>query len=262
MYFDFCVNDEPALFNPIALDTIFNINGDNTYCTPRKPVTEGKTYFVYTTCGNGIISYDDLTFEVGQNDFIFMHPHEKFNYRCKEDVWHFWWFEYRGTQQFVSADTIFNLAISDFVLSLFEQSLVYAKAGRWDISSSLFTSACGILQQVLSIASVSKYTESMQAAEQFVRENIQNISVAQLSEHLQMNERTLRNMFYSTIELSPKQFISKMRLDSAQQLLENSLLSIEEIAVQLGFCSQFHLSRSFKERFGIPPLQYRKFFRR
>jgi len=262
LYFDFCVNDAPELVTNIVLDTIFNIVGDKTYCTPRKPVTAGKTYFVYTTLGNGVICYDNHTFEVGQGDFIFMHPNEKFSYRCKDDTWHFWWFEFKSEQQFAAADTVYNLAVSDFVMCLFEQSLVYAKAGRWDISSTLFTSVCNILQHMLLTTAASKHTENLRIAEQYIRENIQTVTVGELSAHLQMSERTLRNMFYSTVELSPKQLISKIRLDSAQQLLENSLLSIEEIAVQLGFCSQFHLSRSFKERFGIPPLKYRKFFQR
>lgn len=259
MYFDFCINEAPAQTAALTVNVIFNICGDHSYQTPRKPVTPGRTYFVYTTLGCGLIEYDGRTFEVGQGDFIFMRPHENFSYRCKDNTWNFWWFEFEAAT-FLQEDKICNLTANDFTLSLFAQSLAFAKAGRWDISAMLFCSAATILQHLLPLKGASKYAAEIQQAEQYIRENMQTVTVGELCAFLKMNERTVRNLFYRTVGLAPKQVITKMRLNLAQQLLENSLLSIEEIAARLGFSSQFHLSSSFKERFGIPPLKYRKFF--
>ncbi len=262
MYFDFCVGEGRLPAPSIAVDTIFYICGDTSYCTPRKPVTPGKTYFVYTILGSGLIRYDELEFTVSRGDYVFMRPTENFSYQCEQDVWHFWWFEFPGPppSSLGEGDIVYNIPANDFILALFEQSLVNSKNGRWDIASSLFISAASLLNQAYLSKDSSKYAKIVRLAEQYIRENLRTATVAELCTYLQMNDRTVRNLFYRTREISPKQFICNIRLDTARQMLENTLLPIEDIAQQLGFSSQFHLSRSFKERFGLPPLRYRKFF--
>lgn len=71
MLFDFSICDEPAPLYGTALDTVFYINGDETYVTARKPVTDGKTYFLYTLKGDGLISYDGTTFTSAADTFVF-----------------------------------------------------------------------------------------------------------------------------------------------------------------------------------------------
>lgn len=258
MYFDFCVGGRPADGAKLVLDTIFHILGDSSYNTPRKKITPGKTYFVCTTNGEGVIQFDGQTYAVKQGECMFMRPQQDFCYRCAQDAWHFWWFEFFGETPLFCANQIFSTPIHDFKINLFKQSLTYAKEERWDIAQALFEASCGMIHHTLRTQGKSSGDKILRAAEQHIRENIESVSVAQLCTVLQVSERTLRNLFYRAFGLPPKQIITRARMGIAQQMLESTVLPISSISAQLGFSNQFHFSRAFKGAFGMPPNEYRR----
>ena len=257
MYFDFCVTGLGDGGPRLGLDTIFHVLGDHTYTTPHKEITPGKTYFVCTTQGEGTIFFDGQTIEVRQNDCMFLRPTQSFHYRCKEDCWHFWWFETRVAPPLFAANERFSVESNDFKLDLFAQSLVWAKRERWDVAENLFDAACGIMHHNLICQRDGWNSALFRSAEQYIRENLATVTVSDLCAALQTQERTLRNLFYHVQGHGPKQTIDTMRLDAAQQLLENTKLTICQIAQQLGYSSQFHFSRAFSQRFQLSPQQYR-----
>ena len=54
------------------------------------------------------------------------------------------------------------------------------------------------------------------------------------------------------------EYITDARLKKAKKLLCDSTLSIDSIAEQTGFASYTYFSRSFKKKYHLPPLAYRK----
>lgn len=54
------------------------------------------------------------------------------------------------------------------------------------------------------------------------------------------------------------EYLNRIRIKEAQNLLKNSNLSIEEITGKVGFDSSTHFGRTFKSLVGISPLKYRK----
>lgn len=54
-----------------------------------------------------------------------------------------------------------------------------------------------------------------------------------------------------------REYITYLRLRSARHLLENTKLSISEIALSLGFCNSNHFSGVFRSYFNISPRSYR-----
>lgn len=257
MYFDFCVAEPESSGQRLGLDTIFHILGDHTYHTPHKEVTPGKTYFVCTTQGTGVISFNGNTMEVHQNDCMFIQPSREFSYYCKEDCWHFWWFETRNPPMLFTANEPFSVETNDFKLELFAQSLAWAKRERWDVAESLFDAVCGMMHHAALCQNEDWNNALFHTAIQYIRENLATVTVSELCGALQVQERTLRNLFYSVQEHGPKQTIDALRLDTAQQLLDNTKLPISQIAQQLGYSSQFHFSRAFSQRFQLSPQQYR-----
>lgn len=53
------------------------------------------------------------------------------------------------------------------------------------------------------------------------------------------------------------QFLINIKMEKACELLNDNQLSIEEIALQLGYISSANFCRAFKSRFGKTPLKYR-----
>ena len=58
--------------------------------------------------------------------------------------------------------------------------------------------------------------------------------------------------------LSPLQFIVRLRLSNAQNLLENSNLTIAEISNDVGYENPLYFSRLFHKHIGVSPSEYRK----
>ncbi len=258
MFFDFCVGGPGASGSPCGLDTIYWIWGDASYQTPRKAITPGKTYLVFTTKGEGRIQYDGQTFVVREGESLAMRPHRDFGYGCPGDAWHFWWFELMEPQPYMETDRVLRVTLAGFVVGLFKQSLLCAHQGRWDIAQSLFLSALMLLCDRRERDAAAPGSAVLYRAEQYTRENLRSVTVAALCDELGVQERTLRNLCQRVLGCSPKQMISRIRLETAQQLLTNTSLSVSAIATELGFSSPFHFSRSFREHFSLPPSEYRR----
>ena len=68
----------------------------------------------------------------------------------------------------------------------------------------------------------------------------------------------LRRVFTSCSGASPKKTINDIRFEQAKILLASSNLTVNEIALSVGFCDQFHFSKSFKSAVGNSPTEFRK----
>lgn len=71
-----------------------------------------------------------------------------------------------------------------------------------------------------------------------------------------------RNRFNALIRqqtgLSAKDYLNRIRLETAERYLRFTSLRISEISAEMGFSNQFHFSDFFKRMTGFAPLQYRK----
>lgn len=242
----------------MTMDTIFYINGDHTYVTARKPITEGKTYFLFTLKGEGEISYNGTSFISRPNTFVFMQPTQDFSYRCREQKWEFWWFEFLGPCP-CSADVQMDFTSNHLAITLMSKSLQYAKNGNWDVASSLFLSLTKVLLHGAGRSNKTAHNERVVSTiEEYIRENMDTVTVQELSEVFHIEERTLRNIFCSVTDMTPKRFITKMRMDYGSHLLVSTTKSLDQVALTLGFSSQYHFGKAFKEYFGVTPMRYRK----
>jgi AraC-like DNA-binding protein len=84
------------------------------------------------------------------------------------------------------------------------------------------------------------------------------VDLEQLASKLDIGYTTFRKEFKKYTGLSPSQYHLALRIQQAKDLLVNTGKSIKEIAFELGFSSEFHFSKLFKEKAGITPSQYRK----
>ena len=97
-----------------------------------------------------------------------------------------------------------------------------------------------------------------QIHDQLINNLEHRISIETLSKQYLMNPTTLKNMFKSIYGTSIAAHIREHRMEYAAQLLQNSNLSIADIASKVGYDSQSRFSSAFKKQYKMLPKEYRK----
>jgi transcriptional regulator GlxA family with amidase domain len=87
-----------------------------------------------------------------------------------------------------------------------------------------------------------------------------DLSIERLATECSMSPRNFSRVFKNDLGMSPGSFVRAVRLDEARRLLENTDLSVSEIAARIASGDESTLRRWFVERFGISPIQYRERF--
>lgn len=86
----------------------------------------------------------------------------------------------------------------------------------------------------------------------------ENLSIKDIADKLGIGERWLRELFQEQVGASPQSILISKKLDIARNLLDNSTLSITDIAFSSGFQSIRRFNDAFKIRFNKPPNAFRK----
>lgn len=84
------------------------------------------------------------------------------------------------------------------------------------------------------------------------------LSVADLAREACLSEAHFRHCFRQQTGLTPWQYVRRRRLEAARRLLDDTHLSLTEIAELTGFSSQSALSRACRENYGQPPSRLRR----
>lgn len=71
-----------------------------------------------------------------------------------------------------------------------------------------------------------------------------------------MSEATLRRKFLIYYEMSPKQYLMRLRMNEALTLLIKREYSVKEISRMVGFNDEKHFSQIFKKMYSLPPSSF------
>lgn len=81
---------------------------------------------------------------------------------------------------------------------------------------------------------------------------------SELASEYYICERTLNNRFHAACGKSLHTCQMEIHLEMVRQfLLSQPSAKLREVALNFGFCDEFHLSRAFKKQFGLSPSQYK-----
>ncbi len=89
----------------------------------------------------------------------------------------------------------------------------------------------------------------------------EQVSLTTLAHMAQCTEYHVIRLFRQHADISPHAFLTQIRLEKSRRFLDQGQ-PIAETALASGFCDQSHLTRAFKNRYGVTPGQYLKQRRR
>jgi AraC-like DNA-binding protein len=86
------------------------------------------------------------------------------------------------------------------------------------------------------------------------------LSNEQLAGQVYMSKNSFTRFFREQMHCSPQEYVRKIRIDKACNMLDRGNVPIDEIAEVCGFTDRFHFSKVFKKIKGIPPAEYKRRF--
>jgi len=105
----------------------------------------------------------------------------------------------------------------------------------------------------------SHHDEVVVEAQQWLRDKLgRGVSIGALAAQLGLSTRTLNRRFRQATGVSPQQWLQRLRVSEARDLLRHSNLTISDIAWRLGFQDVSHFGKLFREHAGITPGRYRE----
>lgn len=103
------------------------------------------------------------------------------------------------------------------------------------------------------------YDQRIRWIEQYIEDNIDRpIRSSELSQFIHLSEKQISRIIKANRGVTTKRLIELKRHEWALELLENSSLSVKEVAFQLGYVNEYHFNRTFKNMEGCPPGYYRR----
>ena len=98
----------------------------------------------------------------------------------------------------------------------------------------------------------------MESIRKIYAEYNQKLTISNLAEAAHVSRSVYIDMFKEFLHCSPGEFILQYRIEKVKQLLEQSALSVTEIAQETGFYDSAHLSRIFFRFTRRKPGEYRR----
>jgi len=78
-----------------------------------------------------------------------------------------------------------------------------------------------------------------------------------LANSVNLSPSRLRHLFKDETGYTPAQYLKRLRLERARELIAGSFLRLKEVMPRVGVSDESHFVRDFKKIHGLPPIKYR-----
>jgi len=93
----------------------------------------------------------------------------------------------------------------------------------------------------------------------YIRANYSRLrTMAEVARECHVDPAYLCRLFRRYAHQTPYQFLMRLRMNLAAELLQNPELLVKQVAAELEFGDPFHFSRTFKKVFGLSPEEFRR----
>ena len=231
---------------------------------------------IYILKGKYHVIINGKSFIAEKGNVILFKPDEVQDYSYyKKDLTHAYWVHFSGHE----CERIFSECnLSDVhIISLSHTSEIEYLLGKlcyyYHLEGNQCASICnGLLISVLGL--VGHYSQSSEirysrinsknqalissVVSRIKQNEIFEMNVAKCAEFCNMSPAHFTRKFKELVGVSPQDFITKSKLERAQQLLFYTDKSISEIAIEVGYNDPNYFSRIFKKTFQMTPKEYRE----
>jgi AraC-like DNA-binding protein len=134
-------------------------------------------------------------------------------------------------------------------------SVVKQQALGWSLISTLLQSVAVNEDRIDLVRQASRLSPVLAHIEENLARPISHEALARTAS---LSPSRFHSVFRSALGCAPYEYVQKVRLKKAQELLIRTDRSIAEIGQEVGHPDPYHFSRTFRQKVGISPAKYRK----
>ncbi|WP_194610608.1 AraC family transcriptional regulator [Clostridium vitabionis] len=261
-------NSYKAKARDLAALTVYNTGFQE--CPPGYQWGPGQRdhYLIhYIISGKGTYAENGQTYSLTAGEAFLARPGAVITYRADEgNPWNYCWVGFNG----MDAGVILNSSLffeSPVIRVPFGNELQQKVSRMWELRGSGFASRIrmtGALYDFLALFAMENEQKDSHGyfdrAVDYIRKNYYSytLSVSDIAGALYINRSYLYTVFKESSGMSPKEYLTKFRMQQAKNLLEHTDLGIAAISYSVGYADNLYFSRAFRSETGMSPSDYRK----
>lgn len=169
------------------------------------------------------------------------------------------YFTYR--EMYLKLFTLLNLQMSEIrekMAPLIDFSSLVQLNNQEDMQAAFQPLIREYMERIREMRKWSSYNPMIKAV-RYIQDhyNQSDLSILDISRFLEMSPSYLSKTFKCEIGETFTEYLTKLRMNKALQLLDDTNLKVYEIAQAVGYNDQTHFSKAFKKQYGVSPSDYR-----
>src|SRR5574344_1779530 len=235
-------------------------------------VLSQKNYhlFHYINSGKGLFEIEGKTYVLSKGMVFYIPPNTQAHYSPdKNDPWTYTWLGFDGVavESFLKRANISRtnpvlgdddtLELNDCFSRLYDEykKCSYLNVVCLGIGYELFGRMLNKFGGKLV-----DYKETMSYvsfAKEYIDNNYQfEVKIDDVANSVGVTPNYLANVFQKSEKMSPKQYLTKIRMEKAKLLLSKNQYKVKDVSNAVGYKNQLHFSNEFKKYYGCSPKNF------
>lgn len=239
----------------------------------QKHGTKPRAFAQYTLSGSGKLIWRNKEYDLEAGTMFVLNMSENFKYWLppQSSHWSFIFLTFHGQEisnfvdEAISAHEtpIFKLTPDDpFVKFIAEVCRKNSRSHYHSVYQTMSVAAQWISlfgQKVFSPQEIADYHPVFEKAKEYCKTHFRKeISIGDIADHCQISLSSLISLFQKQISQTPRNYIEKIRLEHACQLILDKESCIKKVSHDCGFNSPNYFSKVFRRKYNMSPIEFSK----
>lgn len=227
------------------------------------PCVRSNYILHYVYSGYGVLRIGDTEYKIHPREIFLIKPNQLTYYEAdSENPWLYRWIEFNGSMSERIISSFAEPVISDYDDAIIGKKFKeFISCGKIPFEAAMekFWSVIAALTLNSADNAQIRSRDYVQMAELYIKNNInKKITVNDISSHVGINRSYLSRLFKEYKNISPQQYLTTERINTAAQYLKNTDISIVEVAQSVGYSDYHIFNKVFHRYFNTSPSEWRK----
>lgn len=225
-------------------------------CSPRHsygPAVRTHWLLHYIVSGCGFFVKEGKTYQVNPGDIFVIAPYEETYYEADDaNPWHYIWLGFTANELPYPLDkavlhvpalgSVFQEALQCSNMNLGKSAYISAKL--WELFAYFLDNEhqqSGYIDKAINCMKL---------------EYANGITITEIANRLNLNRSYFSTLFKESLGVSPQDYLNKLRLEKAAELMTTHQKSPSIAAISTGYSDIYNFSKMFKRHYGVSPRTY------